>query len=138
MKKINRTAYFGISKSNRIYFDVEIEVVKKCLKKHEIDLVVFVDKYSFKQDQEKEMMKIAFEEIDKSDLLIVELSKKAIGVGVEVGYAKAKNKPIIYLKKKDAKYSTTVGGSSNYIIEYRDKNDLQSKLVESIHSFSKE
>ncbi len=67
MKKINRTAYFGISKSNRIYFDVEIEVVKKCLKKHEIDLVVFVDKYSFKQDQEKEMMKIAFEEIDKSD-----------------------------------------------------------------------
>lgn len=74
------------------------------------------------------MMKIAFSEIEKSDFLIVELTKKAIGVGVEVGYAKAKNKPIIYIKKTGSKHSTTVGGSSDFVIGYSDNYDLATKL----------
>ena len=56
-----------------------------------------MDKYDFIVQQEKEMMKTAFAEIDTCDLVVVELTKKAIGVGVEVGYAKAKNKPIIFV-----------------------------------------
>ena len=124
----NRKAYLGISKSNRINLDIEIEVIRECLKEYEIDLEVFVDKYEFKYQEEKEMMKVAFDYLDRCDLLIVELSKKAIGVGVEVGYAKANNKPIIYIKRSDSEYSTTVGGSSDYIIEYSDENHLKNKL----------
>jgi hypothetical protein len=78
-----KTAYFGISKSNRPTFDKEILQLKKCLAQHSIELLVFVDTYNFKPDQEKEMMRVAFEEIDRSDFLIVELTKKAIGVGIE-------------------------------------------------------
>lgn len=131
-----KTAYFGISKSNREYFDKEINHLKKCLTKHAIELLVFVDNYDFKLGQEKEMMQIAFEEIDKSDFLIVELTKKAIGVGVEVGYAFAKRKPIIYIKRKSAKHSTTVDGCSNFIIEYEDEVHLSKEIEKAISSLN--
>ena len=123
-----KTAYFGISKSNRVHFDKEINQLKKCLIKHSIELLVFVDKYNFKLGQEKEMMSIAFEEIDNSNFLIVELTKKAIGVGVEVGYAFAKQKPIIYIKRKDANHSTTVEGCSDYSIEYENEFHLSEEI----------
>lgn len=123
-----KTAYFGISKSNRANFDNEINELKKYLSKKSIELLVFVDKYEFNLDQEKEMMRIAFEEIDKSSFLIVELTKKAIGVGVEVGYAFAKGKPIIYIKRKNANYSTTVAGCSDLIIEYENEFHLSEEI----------
>ncbi len=118
------TAYLGISKSNRANLDKEINQLKKCLTKNSIELLVFVDKYDFKLGQEKEMMKIAFEEIDKSDFLIVELTKKAIGVG----YAFAKQKPIIYIKRKNAKHSTTVDGCTDFIIEYENEFHLGEEI----------
>jgi len=123
-----KTAYFGISRSNRVNFDKEIHHLKNCLARNSIDLLVFVDKYDFKLGQEKEMMATAFEEIDNSNFLIVELTKKAIGVGIEVGYAFAKRKPIIYIKRKDANHSTTVGGCSNFIIEYENEFHLSEEI----------
>lgn len=131
-----KTAYFGISKSNRVHFDKEIHQLKKCLEKHSIELLVFVDKYHFKVGQEKEMMSIAFEEIDSSCFLIVELTKKAIGVGVEVGYAFAKQKPIIYIKRKETKHSTTVGGCSDYSIEYENEYHLSEEIEKIIKDSS--
>ena len=44
-------------------------------------------------------------DIDNSDILIAEVSEKAIGVGIEVGYAKAKGKPIIYIKNQSVCFS---------------------------------
>jgi nucleoside 2-deoxyribosyltransferase len=131
-----KTAYFGISKSNRPLFDKEILLLKKCLSKYLIDLLVFVDKYDFKLDQEKEMMTIAFKEIDNSSFLIVELTKKAIGVGVEVGYAFAKQKPIIYIKRKNAAHSTTVSGCSDFTIEYENEFHLSEEIDKIINTDS--
>lgn len=119
-----RKAYFAISYSNRKLFDKEIESLLNLFKTNNIELLVFVDKYVFKKNQEKEMMKVAFEEIDNSDFLIAELTTKSIGVGIEIGYAFAKNKPIFYLRKKDSKYSTTASGCSISIIEYENELDL--------------
>lgn len=83
-----------------------------------------MDKYNFKPNQEKEMMKVAFEEIDSSDFLIAELTTKSIGVGIEIGYAFAKKKPIFYLRKKDSEYSTTASGCSVSVFEYENEIDL--------------
>lgn len=113
-----KTVYFGISKSNRVHFDKEIEALTACLERHGIKLFVFVDIYKFNPGQETEMMATTFKEIDHSEFLIVELSRKAIGVGIEVGYAFAKGKPIIYIKRKGSKHSTTVHGCSDHIVEY--------------------
>ena len=119
-----KKAYFAISYSNRKQFDKEVESLQNLFNKNNIELLVFVDKYDFKANQEKEMMKVAFEEIDSSDFLIAELTTKSIGVGIEIGYAFAKEKPIFYLRKKDSKYSTTASGCSISVTEYENELDL--------------
>ncbi len=120
--------YLAISYSNRKQFDKEIDSLKKLFDKNNIELLVFVDKYNFKSNQEKEMMKTAFEEIDSCDLLIAELTTKSIGVGIEIGYAFAKEKPVLYLRKKGSEYSTTASGCSTHVIEYVDELDLYNTM----------
>jgi len=124
-----KKAYLAISYSNRRLFDKEVKTLIEFCKKNNIQLLVFVDKYDFKENEEKEMMETAFREIDKSDFLIAELTTKSIGVGIEIGYAYAKEKPILYLRKKGAEYSATASGSSSYIIEYEDEFGLR-KLID--------
>ena len=99
-----KKGYLAISYSERKHFDTEVACLKKMLKEDNIELLVFVDKYNFKPNQEKEMMKTAFNEIDHSDFLIAELTTKSIGVGIEIGYAFAKKMPIIYIRKKNAEF----------------------------------
>ncbi|PCH52273.1 MAG: hypothetical protein COC22_04335 [Flavobacteriaceae bacterium] len=123
-----KKAYLAISYSNRKLFDKEVEILIELCIKNNIQLLVFVDEYNFDENEEKEMMETAFQEIDKSDFLIAELTTKSIGVGIEIGYAFAKEKPILYLRKKGSEYSTTASGSSSYIIEYENEFDLR-KLI---------
>lgn len=119
-----KKAYFAISYANRKRFDKEVEALQRLFQANNIELLVFVDKYNFAANEEKEMMKVAFEEIDSADLLIAELSTKSIGVGIEIGYAFANHKPIFYLRKKGAEYSTTAAGCSEFVIEYENELDL--------------
>ncbi|WP_420553078.1 nucleoside 2-deoxyribosyltransferase [Tenacibaculum aiptasiae] len=119
-----KKGYLAISYSNRKLFDKEVKNLIELCFINNIELLSFVDKYNFKENEEKEMMKTAFNEIDKSDFLIAELTTKSIGVGIEIGYAKAKEKPIIYLRKKGSEYSTTASGSSTHNIEYENENNL--------------
>ena len=129
-----RKVYFAISYANRKLFDKEIRALQNLFKINNIELLVFVDKYNFNEKQEKEMMKVAFEEIDSSDFLIAELTTKSIGVGIEIGYAFAKNKPIFYLRKKGSEYSTTASGCSTSIIEYENEFDLVEIMKKTIKS----
>jgi nucleoside 2-deoxyribosyltransferase len=127
-----KKAYFAISYSNRKQFDKEIERLKILFNKNNVELLVFVDKYNFKANQEKEMMKVAFEEIESSDFLIAGLTTKSIGVGIEIGYAFAKEKPIFYLRKKDSEYSTTASGCSISVIDYKNELDLYDMMEKPI------
>lgn len=125
MKKV----YFAISFSDKHKFAVEIEYLVEKAQAIGIEIYVFVDRHHFEPHQEKEMMQKAFEVIDSSDFLIAELSKKSIGVGIEVGYAYAHEKPIIYLRKKGSDYSTTTAGCARYIVEYQDKEDMVAQIL---------
>ncbi len=123
-----KKAYLAISYSNRHLFEKEIESLQNLFKENNVELLVFVDKYNFRADQEKEMMKTAFDEIGKSDFLIAELTTKSIGVGIEIGYAFAKGKPIFYIRKENSEYSTTTSGCSSHIIEYKNEFDLKESM----------
>ena len=129
-----KKAYIGISFKNRKKLEAEISTLKDVLQKHDIQPLVFVDQYIFDPDQEKEMMAQAAKDISESSLLIAELTEKAIGVGLEVGYAAALKIPVVYLKQKDAEYSKTVGGLSTKVISYKDANDLKKKVSEYLQS----
>ena len=124
------TAYISISYSKRKFLQKELDVITDTLKKFSIKPFVYVDNFSYTREQENEMMQQAFAELDKCGLLIAEISDKAIGIGIELGYAKAKNKPIIYLRNKDAEHSTTAAGASDYKIIYSDAGDLSKQLSE--------
>lgn len=122
-------AYISVSFSHRKILAAEITAIKDSLQALGIEGVVFVDQYQFTENQSQEMMQRAIRDIDQSDILIAETSDKAIGIGVEVGYAKAKGKPIIYLRNVLAAHSTTVAGISDYQIIYSDSRDLIQQLA---------
>ena len=121
-------AYISISFSKRKELKEELNSIIKVLSSNEIKAFVFVDNFSFRSDQEKEMMDEAMNAIDGCDLLIAETSDKAIGIGVEVGYAKAKGKPVIYLRNIKAEHSTTVSGISDFKVLYNGIDDIEEKL----------
>ena len=123
-------AYISISCNRRKSLNAEINGIKETLLNQKIEPFVFVDEFEFNSDQEKEMMQQAMRSIDECDLLIAEVSDKAIGVGVEVGYAKAKGKTVIYLRNRNAEHSTTVAGMSDFHIVYNDVTELKLLLSE--------
>ena len=122
-------AYISISYNKRQELNDELQSIIKTLREFHIKPFVFVDNFKFSSDQEKEMMAQALLSIDDCDLLIAETSDKGIGIGVEVGYAKAKGKPVIYMRNKNADHSTTVSGLSDSQIIYDDVKDLKEQLA---------
>ncbi len=127
-----KKAYLSVSYQNRQQLQPETETIRKVLATFQSTLFVFVDEYHFSAQEEKQMMQQAFREIETADLLIAEVSEKAIGVRIEIGYAVAMKKPIIYLRKANAEHSTTASGSADHIIIYINLSDLAVKLTEAL------
>ncbi len=123
-------AYIAISFSRRKLMDKEIAAIIGILDEFKIASFVFVDHYKFDLSEERQMMQQAMAEMDNCDLLLAETSEKGIGIGIEVGYAKAKGKPVIYLRQQDAEHSSTVSGISDFQIIYLDIIELKKKLAD--------
>lgn len=66
----------------------------------------------------EELMKFAFEHILQSDFIVMEMSEKGVGLGIEAGYAYANNKPIIVLINDKCKLSKTMKGIAKEVISY--------------------
>lgn len=122
------TAYISVSYSKRKSVEHELNTISSTLKAFGITPFIFVDKYKFESSEEKQMMTQAMSDIDNCDILIAETSDKGIGIGIEVGYAKAKNKTVIYLRQKEAEHSTTVSGISDFQVIYDSPEDLHAQL----------
>ncbi len=124
-----KQAYLSIGYQNRKHLQNEIDAIQKVLAGFQTKLFVFVDEHHFSAEEEKQMMAQAFADIHSSSFLIAEASEKAIGVGIEIGYAAALNKPIIYLRNIGSPHSTTAAGSASYSIIYTNSADLTQKLT---------
>lgn len=130
-------AYISVSFSKRKLVNKEITAITDTLNEFKISSFVFVDNYKFGLAEEQQMMKQAMADIDNCDILIAETSHKGIGIGVEVGYAKAKNKTVIYLRQKDTEHSTTVSGISDFQIVYLNTTDLKNQLAATVNKIKK-
>lgn len=122
-------AYISISFAKRYSLVEELNTIIEALKNLKIEPLVFIDSYKFIPEEEKNMMHQAMLSIDSCDLLIAETTDKGIGIGVEVGYAKGKGKPVIYIRNKNAEHSTTVSGISDFQIIYDNLFDLKRQLA---------
>jgi nucleoside 2-deoxyribosyltransferase len=62
-----------------------------------------------------ELMETAFKEIDSSNIIVVDVTEKGVGLGIESGYAYAKGIPVFIIAKKGSKISNTMVGISKKI-----------------------
>ena len=70
-------------------------------------------------------MRRTFAEIDASDLVVVDLTEKGVGVGIEAGYAHAKQIPIVTIAQRGADISATLQGISRAVFFYDGLDDLE-------------
>lgn len=122
------TAYIAISFGQRHQLDHQLTIVVEVLRKFNFQPHVFVDRYQFDPTQEKQMMQQVMTDISNCDILLAETTHKGIGIGIEAGYAKAQNKPVVYLRQHNAEHSTTLSGISDYQIIYESTEALSKQL----------
>jgi len=124
-----KNIFISYSFSDRKKFENLHKKLKNNFKDNfEIELYSFVFDNHQSFSNNKEMMTKALNKINKTDMLIAETSFKKIGIGLEVGYAKALNKKIIYIHKNGTEISNTVEGVSDINIEYKNIDDLLKKI----------
>jgi 2'-deoxynucleoside 5'-phosphate N-hydrolase len=70
------------------------------------------------------LMQVSFNAIDASELVIVDLTEKGVGIGIEAGYAYARGVPIVTVAEAGADISTTLEGISRSVSFYRDAEEL--------------
>ncbi len=70
------------------------------------------------------LMTRTFSVIAASDLAIIELSEKGVGLGIEAGYAYAQKIPLVTIARAGSDISTTLRGISDEVFIYQDVADL--------------
>ena len=90
--------------------------------------------YSFTEEgyieDEKEMTQRAFQKLDECDILLLEASEPSFGIGIEAGYAFARNKKVITIVSESKRGSRTLKGISHYYLPYKNLSDLKEKFQE--------
>ena len=121
-------AYFGIKYHEDNRNRDEIDSLSTALINNGIETICIVrdiEKWGDVQLSSQELMKTTFDEIDSSDFIILEMTEKGVGLGIEAGYAVAKGKPVIVLTKEKQKLSNTMQGIANVVIQYSQPEEVE-------------
>lgn len=82
------------------------------------------ERWGKKVIEPKELLLKAFETIENSDLVLIEGSEKGMGVGIEAGYAFARDIPVITVARVGADISINLRSLSSKVISYSDLRDI--------------
>jgi nucleoside 2-deoxyribosyltransferase len=115
--------FVSYSYTNREKYRQFHEDLVKYFSANSVEVYAFVFDFREKVD-DRTLMDSALKEIEKSDLLLAEVTDKSVGVGIEVGYAKAKGIKTGYLFKKDSEYQKTIGGTADFVVDYLTSADV--------------
>ena len=77
----------------------------------------------------RDLMQHTFAMIDDCDVVIIELSEKGVGLGIEAGYAYAKDIPVVTIAKRGSDISETLRGISSRVAFYESFSDLSSFFI---------
>jgi nucleoside 2-deoxyribosyltransferase len=77
-----------------------------------------VERWGQVQLDPAELMDRSFAEIDGCDVLVVDVSEKGMGVGIEAGYAYTRRIPILTIAAQGADMPTTLQGISEKVFQY--------------------
>jgi len=76
------------------------------------------------------LMTRSFEEINASDAVVVELSGKGVGIGIEAGYAYAVGKPIMTIARRGSDISETLCGISDKVLLFQEMETVTALFTE--------
>lgn len=71
------------------------------------------------------------------DLFIAEVSYRATGLGIELGWASNDNIPIYCFYKTGTKPSSSINCLTNHVIEYKSSEDLSNKIEQIVLEIKK-
>ena len=77
----------------------------------------------------RDLMRKTFEMIDGCDVVVIELSEKGVGLGVEAGYAYAQKIPVVAIAKRGSDVSETLRGVSKEVVFYSNYDGLEPFFV---------
>ena len=106
-----------------------IEKISSALERNGFETVCItrdIEKWGQIQLSPSELMKETFAEIDSSQLIIVDLTEKGVGLGIEAGYAHAKEIPIVVIARSGSDISTTLQGIARKLFFYDEFEDFAS------------
>jgi len=124
-------AYIGIKYHEDYRNKMIIDKISLILEKKGYKTICIVRDLSMEKTNKYdpfELMKLTFEKIDICDLVIIDLTEKGVGLGVEAGYAYAKEIPVITIAKSGSDISETLKGISKEVFFYNNIDDLESLL----------
>lgn len=122
------TAFVSASFAHKDALAPALDAIRQALAASGVRAHVFVEEYAFSADDQRAMMAATQADLRAADLLVAEVTHKAIGVGIEIGFAAALGLPVIYVRHANAEPSTTVGGLAAHTIVYRTPADLRDQL----------
>lgn len=127
--------FIALSYNHRKELKPAIEQVKKTLTTLGDEYVVYTEKQLPPSVMTgKKMMLDSLREIRDSDAMIVECSHKAVGVGIELGYAVSLGKPIIGIRRVASEPSNTIEGTLRRIVEYDQPKSIPAILQPALDS----
>ena len=126
MKQKMKKAYLGIKYHSDHKNKGKIELISSILEKLGYATTCItrdVEKWGKLEFSPNDLMLKTFEIIDSSDIAIIDLSEKGVGLGIEAGYAYSSQIPIIAISENQ-KISTTLLGISQEHFVYTGESDL--------------
>lgn len=105
-----------------------IETICKSFESQNIEVFAFarnIQNYGSCEMSGDEVMNLAFSEIKKSDIFIIDASELSIGIGIEAGVALSNNIPIYLIADKNAYVSNSVKGIAKNSYFYSSPEELE-------------
>lgn len=105
-----------------------IETICKSFEKQNIEIFAFarnIQNYGPCNMTGDEVMNLAFSEIKKSDIFIIDASELSIGIGIEAGVALSNSIPIYLIADKNAYVSDSVKGIAKKSYFYSSPEELE-------------
>ncbi|MCP4671547.1 MAG: nucleoside 2-deoxyribosyltransferase [Desulfobacula sp.] len=121
-----KKAYLGIKYHSDHRNKEKIEFISSMLEKFGFSTTCItrdIEKWGQIKFSPNDLMLETFNIIESSNIAVIDLSEKGVGLGIEAGYAYSRQIPIITISEKQ-KISTTLLGISQDHIVYDKRDDL--------------
>ncbi len=121
-----KKAYLGIKYHSNHSNKSKIESISSLLEECGYSVTCItrdIEKWGTINFSPQELMNETFKIIGSSDVAIIELTEKGVGLGIEAGYAYSKNIPVITVSHNQ-EISVTLSGISKCQYVYKNNDDL--------------